>query len=109
MFCSTATMERETEATTRSSTTVRRTERWPPPRTWSGRSDATQLPPSNRRGDPPPDQARTEAQRAWAAAATSPMRTPIAAPEGPYPAATRATTATTRMPISTSRFAARGR
>ncbi len=106
-FCSTATMERHTDATTRSVTTVRRTDRWPPSSA-SGRTAASQLPKAGNRGARPPDHARTDAQRAWVAATTSPMRMPMAAPEGPKPAATSASTATMRTPISTRRLTASG-
>ena len=100
-------MESETEATTRSSATVRRAERWSSS-TGSGRIAATQ-PVARGRGSRPPDQARTASKRACPAAITSPMRMPTAAPEGPKPASTRTSTAISRTPISTSRLPASGR
>ena len=52
-FCNTATMERHTDATTRSATTVRRTDRWPPSSA-SGRTAASQLAHSVRQAGRPP-------------------------------------------------------
>ena len=80
-FWSTATMESETEATTRSSATARRAPRWSS-KTGSGRTAATH-PVAQGRGKRPPDQARTASKRACPAANTSPMRMPTAAPEAP--------------------------
>src|SRR6516165_7660388 len=105
-FWSTATMDSDTDAATRSTATCRRADA-APPRIGSGRSAATQ--PAGRAGrSVPPDQARTAAQRACPAAATSPIRTPTAAPDGPNPAATKTSTAPMRTPISTTRLTANG-
>ena len=60
MFCSTATIDSETEATARSSATVRRSDE-PPANTGSGRTAATQPVTAQSAGPWPPDQARTAA------------------------------------------------
>ncbi len=61
MFCNTATIDSETEATTRSTPTDRRSADAPPSR-GSGRTAATQPVATHTAGaQPPPDQARTAA------------------------------------------------
>ena len=87
-FCRTATMESETEATTRSSTTVRRTA-GRRSSAGSGRTAATQPPAAAAHGGRR-HPTRPAPRRSGHAPlpTTSPIRTPTAAPEGPNPAST---------------------
>ena len=105
-------MESASEATTRSTTTRRRSSTEPAMagarRSAAAHPDA-QVRTSQGAWPGSADQARMAAYRACPAVTSSATRMPTAAPDGPFPKATRPSTATVRTPPSTMRFVASGR